>query len=147
HTGLGNIVGLAVGFRHSHLDNAGYAADQIAFNRPLSDEEIVDLIIEEEDRRSILNCMVPCLFGRNVYTYENVILALKSIGIDRTEDDLKALAKDVFRKKYELKKKFGFKFENLTLPKRFFETATTTGMIEEVRVRRAIEIYREKRGM
>ena len=27
HTGLGNIVGLAVGFRHSHLDNAGYGAD------------------------------------------------------------------------------------------------------------------------
>ncbi len=147
HTGLGNIVGLAVGFRHSHLDNAGYAADQAAFNHPLSDEEIVEHIIEEEDRRSILNCLVPCLFGRNVYTYENILLALKSIGIDRTEEELKELGKEIFRKKYELKTKFGFKFENLTLPKRFFETPSTTGMIEEERVRRAIEMYRENRGI
>ncbi len=147
HTGLGNIVGLSVGFRHSHLDSAGYSADQKAFNQPISDEQIVDYIIDEEDRRSILNCMVACLFARNVYTYENIILALKAIGIERTEDELKELGKDIFRKKYELKKKFGFKFEDLTLPKRFFETASTTGMIEEERVRRAIELYREKRGV
>ncbi|MGA9190004.1 MAG: aldehyde ferredoxin oxidoreductase family protein [Methanosarcina sp.] len=147
HTGLGNVVGLSVGPRHSHLDNAGYAADQAAFNRPLSDEEIVEHIIDEEDRRSILNCMVTCLFARNVYTYENIILALKSIGIERTKEELKELGKDIFRKKYELKKKFGFKFENLTLPKRFFETASTTGMLEEERVRRAIELYRKKRGV
>jgi aldehyde:ferredoxin oxidoreductase len=113
----------------------------------MSDEEIIDTIIEEEDRRSILNCLVPCLFGRNVYTYENVILALKSIGIDRTEEELKALSKDIFRKKYELKKKFGFKFKNLTLPKRFFETPSTTGIIEEERVRQALKMYREKRGV
>ncbi|AKB78294.1 Tungsten-containing aldehyde:ferredoxin oxidoreductase [Methanosarcina horonobensis HB-1 = JCM 15518] len=147
HTGLGNVLGLSVGARHSHLDNAGYAADQAAFNRPLSDEQIVEYVIDEEDRRNILNCMVSCLFARNVYTYENIILALKSIGIERTEEELKELGKDIFRKKYELKKKFGFKFENLTLPKRFFETASTTGKLEEERVRKAIEMYREKRGV
>lgn len=145
HTGLGNVLGLSVGARHSHLDNAGYAADQAAFNRPLSDEQIVEYVIDEEDRRNILNCMVSCLFARNVYTYENIILALKSIGIERTEEELKELGKDIFRKKYELKKKFGFKFENLTLPKRFFETASTTGKLEEERVRKAIEMYREKK--
>lgn len=147
HTGLGNTLGLSVGSRHSHLDNAGYAADQAAFNRPIPDEKIVEYIIEEEDRRSVLNCMVACLFARNVYTYENIILALKSIGIERTEEELKELSKDIFRKKHELKKKFGFRFENLTLPKRFFETASTTGMLEEERVRKAIEMYREKRGV
>ncbi|AKB18078.1 MULTISPECIES: aldehyde ferredoxin oxidoreductase family protein [unclassified Methanosarcina] len=147
HTGLGNILGLTVGFRHSHLDNAGYSADQKAFNQPISDEKIVDYIIDEEDRRSILNCMVACLFARNVYTYENMVQALKCIGIERTEEELKELGKDIFRKKYELKKKFGFRFEDLTLPKRFFETASTTGKLEEERVRKAIEMYREKRGV
>lgn len=147
HTGLGNILGLSVGARHSHLDSAGYGADQKAFNHPISDEEIVDYVIEEEDRRNILNCMVPCLFARNVYTYENIIQALKSLGIERTEEDLKALGKDVFRKKFELKKKFGFNFENLKLPKRFFETSSTTGMLEEERVKKAIELYRMKRGI
>jgi len=53
---------------------------------------------------------------------------------------LKELGRDIFRKKYELKEKFGFKFENLTLPKRFFETASTTGKLEEERVRKAIEM-------
>jgi aldehyde:ferredoxin oxidoreductase len=147
HTGLGNVLGLTVGFRHSHLDNAGYAADQATFNRQLSDENIVDYIIEEEDRRSVLNCMVSCLFARNVYTNERIILALKSLGIEKTEEELKELGRDIFRKKYELKEKFGFKFENLTLPKRFFETASTTGKLEKERVRKAIELYRKKRGV
>jgi len=60
---------------------------------------------------------------------------------------LKELGRDIFRKKYELKKKFGFKFEELTLPKRFFETTSTTGKLEEDRVKRAIELYRKKRGV
>ncbi|MCO5382568.1 MAG: hypothetical protein NHB15_11135 [Methanosarcina barkeri] len=74
-----------------------------------------------------MNCMVSCLFARNVYTYENIILALKSIGIERTEEELKELGRDIFRKKYELKKKFGFKFENLTLPKRFLKLPRPPG--------------------
>lgn len=147
HTGLGNILGLSVGARHSHLDSAGYSVDQKAFNQPISDEKIVDYIIDEEDRRSVLNCMVACLFARNVYTYENMVQALKCIGIEKTEEDLKELGRDIFRKKYELKKKFGFRFENLTLPKRFFETTSTTGKLEEERVRKAIEMYTEKRGV
>jgi aldehyde:ferredoxin oxidoreductase len=57
------------------------------------------------------------------------------------------LGEDIFRKKYELKKKFGFRYEDITLPKRFFETVTTTGKLEEERVRKAIEMYREKRGV
>ncbi|WP_410509737.1 aldehyde ferredoxin oxidoreductase family protein [Methanosarcina hadiensis] len=147
HTGLGNTLGLTVGSRHSHLDNAGYSADQKAFNQPISDEKIVDYIINEENRRNALNCMVACLFARNVYTYENMVMALKGIGIDRTEEELEDLGEDIFRKKYELKKKFGFRFEDISLPKRFFETPTTTGKLEEERVRKAIEIYREKRGV
>ena len=75
-----------------------------AFNHPISDEQIVDYIIDEEDRRSILNCMVACLFARNVYTYENIIEALRCIGIEKTEEELKELGRDIFRKKYELKK-------------------------------------------
>ena len=80
--GLEMSWALAVGPRHSHLDNAGYAADQKAFNHPITDEQVVDYVIDEEDRRNLLNCIVPCLFGRNVYTYENIIQALKSLGIE-----------------------------------------------------------------
>jgi aldehyde:ferredoxin oxidoreductase len=91
--------------------------------------------------------MVSCLFARNVYTYQNIIEALKNVGIEKTEEELKELSKDIFKKKYELKKKFGFKFEQITLPKRFFETASTTGKLEEERIRKAIEMYRQKRGV
>jgi aldehyde:ferredoxin oxidoreductase len=147
HTGLGNLLGLTVGARHSHLDNAGYSADQKAFNSPISDDQIVDYIIAEEDRRSVLNCMVACLFARSVYTYENIIEALSAIGINKTEEDFKELGRDIFRKKNELKQKFGFKFENLSIPKRFFETASTTGKLEEERIKALIELYRKKRGV
>ncbi|MCQ1536796.1 aldehyde ferredoxin oxidoreductase family protein [Methanosarcina sp. KYL-1] len=147
HTGLGNILGLTMGVRHSHLDNAGYSADQKAFNKEMSDEEIIDMLIKEDDLRCMLNSLTICLFARNVYTYENVIEALAAIGIRKTEEELKELGRDTLKKKYELKKKFGFSFENLALPKRFFETASTTGMLEEERVKKALELYRKKRGL
>jgi aldehyde:ferredoxin oxidoreductase len=147
HTGMGNIVGLSMGTRHSHVDNAGYSVDQKAFNKELSDEEIVDMVIKEDDLRCMLNALTICLFARGVYTPEVVSEALATLGIYRSPAELTELGKEIFRKKYELKKKFGFKFENLTLPKRFFETASTTGMLEEERVRKALELYIGKRGL
>jgi len=79
HTGPASIVGLTVGVRHSHLDNAGYSIDQRAAKKPLSPEEMVDAIIREDDSRGVYNSLVGCLFARAVYTTENVIEALGSV--------------------------------------------------------------------
>ena len=147
HTGLGNIVGLSMGARHSHLDNAGYSADQKAFNKELSDEEILDIIIREEDLRCMLNSLTICLFARGIYSPEVVSETLETIGIHRTPEQLTELGKLICRKKLLLKKKFGYDPEDLTLPKRFFETVATTGRLDEERVKKALELYRKKQGM
>jgi aldehyde:ferredoxin oxidoreductase len=147
HTGLGNIVGLSVGVRHSHLDNAGYSADQKALKKGLSDEGIIDLLIAEDDLRGVLNSLTICLFARSVYKYDAILEALNAVGISKTEDELKALGRDIFNKRYELKKRFGFDLGDLSFPSRFFETASTTGLMDEDRVRKAIDLYRAKRGL
>lgn len=147
HTGLGNIVGLSMGARHSHLDNAGYSVDQKAFNKKISDEEIVDIIVKEENLRCMLNSLTICLFARGVYSPEVVSEALETIGIHMTPEHLVELGRVIYRKKLLLKKKFGYNPEDLTLPKRFFKTVSTTGKLDEKRVRKALELYRKKQGM
>lgn len=120
HTGYANVLGQAVGARHSHLDNAGYSIDQEmdSFNY----DEVVEKLIEEEIDRNLLNSLVICLFARKVYSYPTVVRALESIGYDLRESDLKRLGKFTFLEKLKLKEKMGFKLEELSFPKRFFET-------------------------
>ncbi|MBN1134581.1 MAG: aldehyde ferredoxin oxidoreductase family protein [Methanosarcinaceae archaeon] len=147
HTGLGNIIGLTGGVRHSHLDNAGYSADQKAFKNGLSDEEIIDLLIYQDDLRGVLNSLTICLFSQAIYTYDTIIEALEAIGIKKSKNELMKLGRDIFMAKYKLKRKFGFSLDDVKFPSRFFETATTNGMIDEKRVKKAVEMYRAKRGI
>ena len=145
HTGIGNLVGLSVGVRHSHLDNGGYSIDQKAFKDNMSDEDIVDKLIFEDDIRGVLTSLVICLFSRGVYTYDAIIEALAAVGIKRSEEELIELGRDIFMKKYELKRKFGFDLDDVTFPSRFFETASTNGMIDEARVQNVLSMYKKKR--
>lgn len=145
HTGVGNLVGLTVGVRHSHLDNGGYSVDQKAFKNNLSDEEIVDMLIFEDDIRGVLTSLTICLFARAIYTYDAIIEALATIGIERSEEELIELGRDIFMKKYELKRKFGFDLDDVTFPSRFFETASTNGMIDEARVQNVLSMYKKRR--
>jgi len=48
HTGQGNLVGLTVGARHSHLCNAGYAVDQSM--KAFDENKAVDTLFDEEHR-------------------------------------------------------------------------------------------------
>ena len=145
HTGVGNLIGLAVGVRHSHLDNGGYSVDQKAFRDDLSDEDIIDKLIFEDDIRGVLTSLVICLFSRGIYTYDAIIEALAAVGIDRSEEELVELGREIFMKKYELKQKFGFSLDDVTFPSRFFETASTNGMIDEARVQNVLSMYKKKR--
>jgi len=145
HTGVGNLVGLTVGVRHSHVDNGGYSIDQKAFKNNLSDKEIVDLLIFEDDIRGVLNSLTICLFARGIYTYDTIIEALAAIGIERSEEELIELGRDIFMKKYELKRKFGFDLDDVRFPSRFFETASTNGMIDEARVQNVLSMYKDRR--
>ncbi len=146
HTGPATIIGLTVGVRHSHLDNAGYSIDQKAAKKNLSPEEMVDAIIQEDDSRGVYNSLVGCLFARGVYSTENIIEALGSVGIEKTEEELEVLGRKIFDEKYRFKKREGFDLAAARIPRRFYETISTMGMVDPETIEMMMEIYRKKRG-
>jgi aldehyde:ferredoxin oxidoreductase len=146
HTGPASIVGQIVGVRHSHLDNAGYSIDQKAAKKQLSPEQMVDEIINEDNSRGVFNSLVGCLFARGVYTSENIIDALGAVGIEKTKDDLDSLGKRIFDEKYRFKTREGFNLSKVRVPKRFYETVSTSGKIDPQTVEDMLSLYRKKRG-
>jgi len=142
HTGYGNLVGLTVGARHSHLCNGGYAIDQSITT--FDENKAVDTLFNEELERGLLNSLVICLFARKVYNRETVLKALKAVGYSLTDADLTAIAKRIYKMKLRIKEKLGFDPRNVELPKRFFETASIHGKLDPTVAERMIKGYVEK---
>ncbi|WP_300300355.1 aldehyde ferredoxin oxidoreductase N-terminal domain-containing protein [Anaerosolibacter sp.] len=139
HTGYGNLLGMTMGARHSHLDNGGYSLDQAM--KDLDKNKLIDDLIQEEIERNIQNCLVICLFSRKIYDLDTIINALKVIGIEYDTEQLMALGKEIFKMKVRAKKKLGFDYSSITFPKRFFETETLHGKLNEDVANELLEIY------
>ncbi len=139
HTGYGAALGQAVGARHSHLDNAGYSFDQTISSS--NSASFVSAIFEEEVNRCVTNCLIICLFARSVYDYPTIIKALSAIGVEKSEEDLKELALEIFRNKIMVKQKMGFDFRKLRFPKRFFETECLNGILKEDVMQEMLDLY------
>jgi aldehyde:ferredoxin oxidoreductase len=146
HTGPASIVGQLVGVRHSHLDNAGYAVDQKAVKKPMEIEMMVDELIKEDNSRGVFNSLVGCLFARGVYTEENIIDSLGTVGIWKTKEDLMELGKRIFEEKYKFKVQEGFDLSKVRVPRRFYETVSAAGLVTPETVEEMLRIYRKKRG-
>lgn len=142
HTGYGSIVGPAVGARHSHLCNGGYALDQSM--KVLDKQKLVDAIFAEEKERCVLNSLVICLFARKVYDRPTILAALNSIGHNLTDEDLTAIGERIYRTKLRIKKSLGFNQLEVKLPKRFFETPSMTGELDEKIAYELIAMYQQK---
>jgi len=142
HTGYGALVGAAVGARHSHLDNGGYSLDQGV------DEFDEDLFVEklflEEYERCMTNSLVMCLFARKIYDRQTILDALNSIGWSLTDDDLTMIGKRVYQTKLKIKKALGFQQKGVKLPKRFFETPSINGRLDEDTAEMMIRKYSKK---
>ncbi|HOG45761.1 MAG TPA: aldehyde ferredoxin oxidoreductase N-terminal domain-containing protein [Anaerolineae bacterium] len=142
HTGYANVLGQLVGARHSHVDNGGYSLDQKP--RELSDEEIVDGLIAEEQERNALNSLAICMFARKVYDRTTVLAALGAIGIHWSEDEWVALGQRIYREKAALKESFGFRYRELTAPARFFEAPTPRGRLDPACLERMLALFNER---
>ncbi len=140
HTGYANILGQAVGARHSHLDNAGYSVDQKLKNK--SPMEKVEALVKEEKWRNVLNCLTICLFAREIYQLDTVLAALASIGIHSTEEELEKLGEDIFRLKQDTRRQLGYDFNQVEVPKRFFETTSVTGNLNPEALQEMVEYYK-----
>jgi aldehyde:ferredoxin oxidoreductase len=129
HTGYGAIIGAAVGARHSHLCNGGYSVDQSM--KELDKDKLVNAIFAEEKERCLLNSLVICLFARKVYDRKTILAVLDSIGLNYTDEDLTAIAERIYKTKIRIKKSLGFNQMDVKLPKRFFETQSASGLLDE----------------
>jgi aldehyde:ferredoxin oxidoreductase len=145
HTGYGSLVGMAVAARHSHLCNGGYALDQtLDKDKPLDPEWMAEALLSEEMERCMLNSLVMCLFARKVYDRETIKKAFSAIGKDYTDEDLNAVARRNYATKLRIKKALGFDWENMKLPKRFFETPSSNGILNEETANEILKQYRLK---
>jgi aldehyde:ferredoxin oxidoreductase len=129
HTGYGALVGAAIGARHSHLCNGGYSADQSMTE--YDSEKMADKIYQEEVERCMTNCLIMCLFARKVYDKETIMTALKALGYNYNLEELDKLGERVLACKLRIKDKLGFEMTRVELPKRFFETPSMRGSLEE----------------
>jgi len=142
HTGYGALVGAAVAARHSHLCNGGYSIDQSMID---FDEDVyVDKLFAEECERCLTNSLIMCLFARKIYDRETILNALGSIGWSLTNEDLTKIGKRIYRVKLQIKQALGFRQKAIKLPKRFFETKSMRGMLDEQTTASMIRKYSDK---
>jgi aldehyde:ferredoxin oxidoreductase len=99
-------------------------------------------LIKEEIWRQVLSSLCICFFARGIYSHEVVIKALKCVGLEFTEKELDAIGEKIYREKFEFKKREGFEFDKLTIPKRITETKTPVGMIEEEFIRKTVDLVK-----
>jgi len=140
HTGPATYINFLTGARHSHLDSAGYSVDQKV--KEASPEKIAELLFKEEAWRQVLSSLVVCFFARGIYSEEIVVKSLNSIGIQKGVDEIKKLGEDILKEKYKFKLREGFKFEELELPKRIFETPSQLEIKPEV-IKKGVEEYKK----
>lgn len=129
HTGYGSLVGAAIGARHSHLCNGGYSIDQGM--KEFNGDMIVEKLFNEEVERCMLNSLIICLFARKIYDRTTILSAFKAIGVDMDDDKLSGIASKIYATKLRIKQALGFKLQDIKLPKRFFETPSMHGVLEE----------------
>lgn len=118
----------ALGFRHSHLDAAGYAYDQKAAGKDV--DAAVSFLIEDERQRVLLTSMVGCLFARSVYGEERLAEALDCLGWGSAAAGLGAASRAVQARRWALRLASGFVPGAVKIPKRFLEVVTWKGSLD-----------------
>lgn len=119
----------ALGFRHSHLDAAGYSYDLKSKDRKV--EKAVDFLIKDEESRVFLTSMVACLFAREVYTEDLLADCLKSVGYNMLSENIKNIAQNVRKIRWKTRTATGYKPEDVKIPRRFTEIETARGIVDK----------------
>jgi aldehyde:ferredoxin oxidoreductase len=127
-TGEVFFVSQAYGFRHSHLDSAGYGLDQKPHEKNV--DAAVSYLLDEERRRVQLTCMVSCLFARNIYSEQRLQECLRSLGGAALADLLPERTGAVQAERWRLKHKTGYDPGLVSIPKRFREVVTRKGPMD-----------------
>jgi aldehyde:ferredoxin oxidoreductase len=127
-TGEVYFASQALGFRHSHLDSGGYSFDQKEKEKDVS--KAVDFLVKDEQGRALLTSMVSCLFARGVYTDELLATCLKAVGYESLAESLGPVSRNIQQLRWKMRLATGFKPEEVTIPKRFYEVETAKGPMD-----------------
>jgi aldehyde:ferredoxin oxidoreductase len=147
HTGPAAHVGVLVGARHSHLDNAGYSLDQkLLDSKLLSPEALAQALVAEEKWRQVLSSLVVCFFARGIYDPATIRTALHLAGFDFSQPGLDQLAGNILADKHRFKLREGFSLDRLRVPGRILETPSIIGSLSEEYIRASIEHVGELLG-
>lgn len=138
-TGENYYVSQALGFRHSHLDTGAYSFDQEEKAKDL--QKSISYMQDQELYRILMCSVAGCLFARKAYPRENFLKALKSIGLEYSEQELNETVKSIQAHRWALKFRTGFKPEEVKIPKRFSEVETWKGKIDPEYMHRLKEEY------
>ena len=130
-TGEHYYVAQGLGFRHSHLDSAGYTLDQEREAR--SPGDAAAYLLKDEQVRMGLCSMVCCLFARGVYTDERLKACLHAYGHPDWAEDFEAATRRIQAMRWALKFQSGFDPEKVSLPKRYTEVVNWKGSLDQQR--------------
>ncbi|WP_027178244.1 aldehyde ferredoxin oxidoreductase N-terminal domain-containing protein [Maridesulfovibrio bastinii] len=138
-TGETFYVAESLGFRHSHLDSSAYSWDQ---KHDTKDEnEICDVLIAEESARSYVTSMVACLFGRGVYTLEQLTECLESVGYDKIAENMQESGDRIQALRWKTRFDTGYNPDKIKIPKRYLNVTTWKGKTDPVFLDRLKEKY------
>lgn len=118
----------ALNFRHSHLDNLCYCYDYEHFER--DPKMAVQVLLDDERRRTLVNCMVGCMFGRKIYTTDVFAECLSELGMSSLADGLESRAAGVQRLRWQTRAATGYDPRTVRIPKRYTEVVTARGPVD-----------------
>ncbi len=144
--GPASYLGFLLGTRHSHLDNAGYSLDQTLLKegKRLSAPHIVDELIKEEMWRQVLTSLCICLFARGIYTPEVVRETLAVAGYEFSDEDIRAIGREIYREKYAFKIAHGFNLDTLRPPDRIYDMPTANGPFDRAFIEEGLRYAKER---
>ncbi len=127
-TGEAFFTSQALGFRHSHLDAAGYSYDQKHKGKDVA--AAADFLVKDEQGRAFLTSMVACLFARSVYTDELLADCLRSVGYGTLAEKMGTVARHIQCLRWRTRVDTGFDPQSAHIPKRFTEVVTESGAVD-----------------
>lgn len=118
----------SLGFRHSHLDAAGYSYDQTQPGQDVA--KAVAFLVEDERSRCLLTSCVGCLFARKVYSEPVLAECLQSLGWGEVAGGLGSIAGRVQQARWQMRLATGYDPRRVPLPRRFAEVKNWKGEMD-----------------
>ena len=132
-----------------HLRATFYKPELAGMIDPATTEGKAELFIDFENRLTIFNTQILCVFFRDLITWETLIELNKAItGLEFTKDELWGVANRIIDATHTFNRQQGFDRQDDTLPDRLFNEKVNDGQngITRDELNRMVDDYYQLRG-